>query len=242
MAKHVLLNNVEHKDLRVITRRSAQYGDDVMCALTFPAEFRNVQAHYPIFFRKAADSGQFQPFAMFGLRDGENLFLGERGWDATYVPLTIERQPFLIGFQPGAAGTGAEHQMVVHVDLDSPRISRTEGEPVFLEYGGVSEYLQRVNSVLGAIHAGVESTPPFVAALLELDLLESFALDMRLADGTDHRVAGFYTINEERLSALDGAQLERLNRAGHLLPVFMVIASLSNIRALIERKNRRLGR
>jgi len=239
MTKHVLLNNVEHKDLRVITRRAAQYGDDVMCALTFPAEFRSVQAHYPIFFRKAADSGQFQPFAMFGFRDGENLFLGEQGWDATYVPMAIERQPFLIGFQPG---TGAERQMVVHVDLDSPRISRTDGERVFLEYGGVSEYLQRVNGILGAIHGGIESTPPFVAALLELDLLESFALDIRLADGTDHRVAGFYTINEERLAALDGAQLERLNRAGHLLPVFMVIASLSNIRALVERKNRRLGR
>lgn len=242
MTKHVLLNNVEHKDLRVITRRAAQYGDDVMCALTFPAEFRNVQAHYPIFFRKAADSGQFQPFAMFGLRDGENLFLGEQGWDATYVPMTIERQPFLIGVQPGQPGTAAERQLVVHVDLDSPRISRTEGERVFLEYGGVSEYLQRVNGILSAIHAGIESTPPFVAALLELELLESFALDIRLADGTDHRVAGFYTINEERLAALDGGQLEALNRGGHLLPIFMVIASLSNIRALIERKNRRLGR
>jgi hypothetical protein len=132
--------------------------------------------------------------------------------------------------------------MVVHVDLDSPRISRTEGERVFLEYGGVSEYLQRVNSVLSAIHAGLESTPPFVDALLELELLESFALDMRFADGTEHRVAGFYTINEERLAALDGGQLEGLNRQGHLLPVYMVIASLSNIRSLIERKNRRLAR
>jgi len=239
MTRHVLLNNVEHRDLRVITRRSAQYGDDVMCALTFPAEFRSVQAHYPIFFRKAADTGQFQPFAMFGFRDGENLFLGEQGWDATYVPMTIERQPFLIGLQ---SATGAERQMVIHVDLDSPRISRTEGERVFLEYGGISEYLQRVNSVLSAIHAGIESTPPFIAALLEIDLLESFALDMRFSDGTEHRVAGFYTIDEERLAALDGGRLEELNRKGYLLPTFMAIASLSNIRSLIERKNRRLAR
>jgi hypothetical protein len=240
MTNHVLLNNVEHKDLRVITQRSAQYGDDVISALTFPAEFRSVQAHYPIFFRKADDSGAFQPFAMFGLREGENLFLGENGWDATYIPMTIERQPFLIGFQPGSPG--GERQMVVHVDMDSPRISRTQGERVFLEHGGVSEYLQRINTVLGAIHAGIESTPPFVAALLELEVLESFALDMRLADGTEHRVAGFYTINEERLAALDGAQLEGLSRKGYLLPVYMVIASLSNIRALFERKNRRLVR
>ena len=48
----MLLNNVDHKDLRVITTRGAEYGDDVMFALTFPAEFRNIQAHYPIVFRK----------------------------------------------------------------------------------------------------------------------------------------------------------------------------------------------
>ena len=54
MTNSVLLNNIDHKDLRVITTRSAAYGDDVMFALTFPAEFRNVQAHYPIVFRKTA--------------------------------------------------------------------------------------------------------------------------------------------------------------------------------------------
>ena len=29
MARHVLLNNVEHKNLRVITHRGAQYGENV---------------------------------------------------------------------------------------------------------------------------------------------------------------------------------------------------------------------
>ena len=59
---NVLLNNIDHKDLRVITTRSAAYGDDVKSALTFPAEFRNVQACYPIVFHKAAD-GKFQSIA-----------------------------------------------------------------------------------------------------------------------------------------------------------------------------------
>ncbi len=37
MSKHVLLNNVDHKDLRMVTTRSAEYGDNVMLAATFPA-------------------------------------------------------------------------------------------------------------------------------------------------------------------------------------------------------------
>ncbi|WP_431476768.1 hypothetical protein [Massilia eburnea] len=32
--------------------------------------------------------------------------------------------------------------------------------------------------------------------------------------------------------------LERLNRTGYLQPIYMVLASMSNFRALIERKNR----
>lgn len=231
MTNNVLLNNVDHKDLRVITTRSAQYGDDVMHAITFPSEFRNIQAHYPIVFRKNAQ-GQFEPIALLGFQERQNLFLTRRGWDATYLPLTIERLPFLIGFS-------ADKQPMMHVDLDSPRISRTEGEAVFLPHGGNTEFLERMNSVLLAIHQGIAGIQPFMAALLEHELLESFVLDVQLANGSQNRLAGFYSIHEERLLGLGGAVLERFNRAGYLQAIHMAIASLSQFRALIERMNRR---
>jgi SapC protein len=229
MANNVLLNNVDHNDLRIVTARSAEYGDNVMSALTFPAEFRNIQAHYPIVFRKGAD-GQFQPLALFGFEEKQNLFLGRRGWDATYLPLMIERQPFLIG--------RSGDQLVIHVDLESPRVSRTEGEAVFRPHGGTTEFLERMNSVLLAIHQGIEGTAPFIGALLEHELLESFVFDIQLADGSQNRLAGFYIINEERLAALTGAALERLHAPGHLAAIYMAVASLSNFRTLIERQNR----
>jgi hypothetical protein len=232
MTQHVLLNNVEHKDLRVITRRGAQYGDQQMGAVTFPAEFRNVQAHYPIVFQKS-QSGEYMPLALFGFREKQNLFLNESGWDVPYVPMMIERVPFLIG-------KGANDQQMIHIDLDSPRISRTEGEPVFREHGGNTEFLERMNSVLLAIHQGIAGVQPFVAALLEHELLESFVLDVQLANGSQNRLAGFYAINEERLQGLSGAVLERFNRAGYLQAIHMAIASLSQFRALIERMNKQL--
>ncbi len=233
MPNHVLLNNVDHRDLRIITERSAKYGDNVNFSVTFPGEFRHLQAYYPIVFSKAVDTGQFQPLALFGFEEDENLFLVESGWDATYIPLTIERQPFLIGFR----GPGPDREMVIHVDMDSPRISREEGEPVFLEHGGITDYLDRVNAMLSAIHGGMESNQPFVEALLENDLLESFTLDIELNDGSEHRLAGFYTINEDKLDELGGDALETLNAQGFLKAIYMVLASMSNFRLLIERKN-----
>ncbi len=231
MSDHVLLNNVDHKDVRVITRRGAAFGDNVMLAITFPSELRDLQAHYPIVFRKTPDGTGFEPVVLFGFQDGENLFLNQDGWDATYVPLAIERQPFLIGVTNG--------EPMVHIDLASPRVSRADGEAIFLTHGGNTEFLEHVNSTLLSIYQGVQATPAFVGALLEHALLESFVVDIELEDGSQNRLAGFYTINEDKLNALSGDAIARLHQAGYLQAIYMVLASLSNFRALIDRKNRR---
>ncbi|MCW4456059.1 SapC family protein [Flavobacterium sp. MXW15] len=230
MTRHVLLNNIDHRDLRIDTGRGAALGDDVMFAPTYPGEFRNLQAHYPIVFRRVADGG-FQPLALFGLQEGGNLFLEGGHWDAGYIPLAIQRQPFLIGV------SGEER--LIHVDLDHPRVRRDAGQTLFRDHGGTTEFLEQVKSVLLALHDGLQATPAFIDALQRHQLLESFVLDVQLDDGSHNRLAGFHTIDEERLQALEGAALERLARDGHLLPIYMALASLSHFRDLIERMNRR---
>ena len=230
MSQHVLLNNVDHKQLRIITTRGAAWGDDTMLAPTFPAEFRQLQAHYPIVFRASADASGFEPVVLFGFQDRENLFLGPQGWEASYIPLAIERQPFLIGVSKGEA--------LVHVDLASPRVSKTEGEAVFLDMGGNSDFLNGVNSTLLSIYQGLEETPAFIAALREHGLLESFVFEVELDNGAQHRMEGFYTINEDKLAALGSDAVARLHQAGNLQAIYMVLASLSQFRSLIDRKNR----
>jgi hypothetical protein len=229
MPNPVLLNNLEHHDLRVITRRGADLGDQLMSVATFPAEFRDVQACYPIVFRKTVDGLGFEPVALFGLQEGENLFLKGERWDAPYVPMMVERQPFLIGV--------SGDQLMVNVDLDHPRVSQFEGEPVFLPHGGNTEFLEQMNSLLFGIHQGMQGMPGFLAALLEHELLESFVIDIELNDGSQNRLVGFYTINEDRLQALSGDAIAKLHAAGHLQAIYLVIASLSNFRMLIDRKN-----
>ena len=232
--KPVPLDNNTHRDLRVVTTRGAAWGDDLMTTPVFIAEFRDVQAHYPIVFQQADNGPGMQPVALLGLRSGENLFLDTHGWDAHYIPLALERGPFMIG----RAGT----ELMIHVDMDSPRIGRGEGEAVFMPHGATTDYLERMNSVLAAIHQGVQGVAPFVAALLRHDLLESFVLDVEAADASQNRLAGFHTINEERLRALDATALAELHSQGWLAAVFMVVASTAHLRDLIQRYNKRLAR
>ncbi len=237
----VLLDNITHRDLRILTTHGPALGDDVMTSPVFPTEFRSVQAHYPIVFQQGAD-GALQPVALLGLRQGENLFLDEGAgrWDAHYVPLALARQPFLIG--------RAGEELVIHVDTSHPRVrglaghdDMADGVPLFLPHGGASEYLEHANSVLLALHEGLESLPAFTAALLRHELLESFVMDVELSDGSQSRLAGFLTIHEERLAALGADALHDLHRAGHLAAVYLVVASLAHLRDLVERLNARLA-
>jgi hypothetical protein len=239
MANHQLLDNVTHKDLKVITDRSAWYGDDVASAGVFPLEFRRVQAEYPIAFRKNESTGLFEALALFGFTAGENLFLDADGWNASYIPLSIERQPFLIGFQSTTDGGVPVDEPVVHIDMDSPRISHTEGHAVFLEHGGYSPFLEHISSVLMAIHDGYEYMKEFSAALTEFNLLEPFSLDLSLSDGSKQRLAGLHTISEVTLNALGGESLARLHGHGYLEHIYMVMASIANFSTLIDKKNAR---
>jgi hypothetical protein len=238
MTNFQLLNNIDHKDLKIKTERSADLGDNLWYAVTFPEEFRNLQRFYPIFFIKNPNDGEFEAVAMFGVEDGENLFLDENGWRASYIPLNIMRQPFLIGFQEQEKGGQTSREPIVTVDMDNPRVSLEEGEPVFLEHGGSSGYLEQVNSILKMLYQGLSGSKSFYKTLTELDLIESFVLDVQLDDGSEHRMAGFYTINEEVLRELNGEKLEMLNREGYLEPIYMVIASMSKLSDLLEIKNR----
>src|SRR3546814_13348111 len=111
-----------------------------MSSVTFPAEFRSVQAHYPIVFRATGDDS-FQPIALFGLRDGENLFLDGDGWDATCLPLAVERQPFLIG-------TAEDGGLLLHIALARPRVGPADGQPLVREHCGTTALLDPTTSAL----------------------------------------------------------------------------------------------
>ena len=226
MQNPVLLDNITHKDLRIITRRGAEWGDARMSCIATPDEFRRLQVHYPIVFQKNAE-GQLQPLALLGLQEGQNLFLGAAGWTVPYVPLAMQREPFMIGVN--------EDELRMLVDMASPRISQgADGEAVFLPMGGNSEFLEHANSLLKALHEGLQATPAFVEALLAHNLLEPFVLDVERPDGSHGRLVGLHTIDEERLAALDERTIGLLHQADYLLPIYMAIASMSNLHTLIQ--------
>ena len=234
MSLHALLDSTSHRDLRVLDTAAAALGDAVMTALAMPAEFRQVQAHYPIVFRRDLTSGGFSALALFGFENGENLFLADGRWDAAYRPLAHAVQPFLIGADGDA--------LQVHIDLGHPRVAADGlGVRLFDDDGQPTPFLEDAAQKLGDLDAAFRSSGDFFAALERLDLLEPFTLEVPLADGSKHSLVGFHIIDEDRLRALGAADIAALHGEGHLLPLFMAMASISQFSALVARRNARLA-
>ncbi len=234
MSQYEILDKERHRQVRVKTGYGAALGDAVMYVMTYPMEFRDIQSCYPILFTKDPNTGGFFAAAVLGFEADQNLFLQDDGWDASYVPALVQRQPFLIA----TGRDGGNDTPVVSLDLEHPRVSQDEGEALFDDQGAATDFLNQKIALLDKLHRGLQHSSGFVDTLLKHELLEEITLDLAFQDGSKKRVQGFYTIAEERLFQLQGDVLESLNKAGYLQPVFMAVASLSRMRDVIERRNR----
>lgn len=228
MTNIVVLNTEAHKGLRVHARASARFGDDQRFVPVVIGEFALLAVHYPILLSKDAETGAFYAGVMLGFDDGENLFLDEaRGFDA-YRPLNLQRAPFF------AAGDE------LAIDLDSPRISDSEGEALFDDNGTPTPYLQGVMAAFRELKPGMERTKSFIETLLALKLVETVTIDLAFDDGSRRVTEGLYTIDQDALCALPDDAVVDLFRKGYLQLIYLMIASLKQVPVLARRKNLRL--
>jgi hypothetical protein len=229
MTGPVLLNNIDHADVRVRLGHDVAFGDSVSQIELLPTEFEAAQRDYPIVLRRAGEGG-WRAVALLGLDAHENLFLDGGGWQARYVPALAQRGPFSIGV-PREGG-----EPMIHIDMDHPRVSRDEGEPLFRDHGGNAPYLDHVARVLQVIYAGAEIAPTMFAAFEDAGLIAPVTLAIELPDGRKYRVPDCHTIDGAALARLDGAALAALNARDFLRAAVWLASSLGNVARLIELK------
>lgn len=226
MKQLVVLNSEAHRALRVRAGPAARSGDDKRFVAVVVSEFSHAVVHYPILLSKDADTGAFYCGVMLGFDEGENLFLDEGR--NVYRPLNLQRGPFY------TAGTE------LAIDLDHPRVGAADGQPLFAENGAPTPYLASIIELMRELRPGLERTKIFVDTLATLKLIAPMAIDVAFDDGTKREVAGLYTIDQEALRALPDAAVLDLFRRGYLQLIYLMIASLKQVSALAQRKNRRL--
>jgi hypothetical protein len=237
MSKATVLNNIDHKDLKVDTRPESSKNNDVNRSVVYVTEIGELHKEFPLVFYKHPDSGQAQLHAILGLEKDENLFVAENGWTTRFVPALLARGPFSLGYKKAENENGQASDPIICIDMDDPRVNIEHGEDVFLQFGGEAPYLNYVKKALQTIESGIQFDKTLFTLVESMDLIEPVAIQIKLSNVEEVNFSDYYTVNQEKLAQLDGESLTKLNQYGVLSLLYFVLSSMGNFQQLIQLKN-----
>jgi hypothetical protein len=234
-----ILTSDQHRSVAVDTRARPEYGDTVNRAVALSAEFNELHREFPLLLRKTSEAPGFVAHAILGFEKDENLFVEGDRWTSTFIPATLARGPFSLGYIRAEDGGNAPAGMKVMIDEQHPRL-RADGQPVFLPLGGETPYLEGIKRVLQTVDAGLRADHLLYRELVAMDLLEEVKIQISVFPELRYDFDGYHSINQEKLAALNAEQLLKLHRSGLLGLVYFLISSLGNFQKLVNLKIARL--
>lgn len=232
--KVVALNTEEHRNLKfAVNEVNFSFARDTTAVLMAGVEFAEAAREYPIVFIRGQDQ-QMRPVALLGVRNGENLFVDERGkWDARYIPAFVRRYPFVM------AEGGAQGQLVVCVDEHCPALNVDHGELLINAEGKLEPRMNEVMQFLQNFQQEFARTELITKQLHELGLFVQQGARFDTVAGETFQLNDFYLIDEVKFGQIADDKLPQLFRSGALGLAYLHLASLGNMRKLLDRVSAR---
>jgi hypothetical protein len=187
-------------------------------------EFPAAGLSYPIIFA----GERYQPLAVMGIRQGNNLFVGEDGAFQTgaYIPAYIRRYPFVL------ATDQSRGQLVVCIDRDASMLGEDYDLPFFDEKGEPTDYTNGCIQFCNDFENEGRRTESFITLLRELDLFEvaKSSFTPNNPDGTQgppQPIAEYFAVSEAKLKALPPEKLLELVANGAVAQIYAHLMSLT---------------
>lgn len=221
------LSYQKHGHLKILNKRSYRFAEDYYIVSLQVNEFLRAAATYPIVF--VENTGGYRPFALLGLKRGENLFTDSEGrWNAGYVPTVVRTHPFVLG--------KAEDRdaMMVCIDVESDLVSETEGQALFDESGNPTETVENAQKTLSEFQRYVDFTRRFSDDLRDRGLLSPLDIKIREGGSDTQHIEGCYGINEKRLNEMTDEAFLELRRSGILPLIYAQTMSMGQMERLLR--------
>ena len=235
MSKAIVLDNVEHKNVKVDTR--SELNKNVNRTLVYATEISDLHKEFPLVFYKQPESDKIQLHAILGLEKDENLFVDENGWITRFIPALLARGPFSLLYNEAEKDSNKPQDPLICIDMEDPRINTEHGEDVFLQFGGDAPYLNYVKKALKTIESGIQFDKTLFSLIESMDLLKPVAINIKLSNIQGFTFSDYYAVNQEKLSKLDGDSLAKLSQYGILSLLYFVLSSMGNFQSLMDLKN-----
>lgn len=234
MTQFVELDPNSHGDLKLSSEAPILFAQAQHLMGLRVTEIDKAVSSFPVFFVRSAQTGALSLTALTSFRAGENLFIENREWCATYTPVAMRVYPFSL--VPSAA---AEKGYALAADLNSPALTAESGEPLYETNQTESLYLSKMKATLEAELKNEALTRQFLHDIDKLGLISPITIELHFEGGAVEIINGLCTLAEEKLNSLEAELLIALNKRGYLLPLHAALISLFQVNDLIKRFNRK---
>ena len=196
------------------------------------SEFGRAASFFPLIF--VGDDRT--PVAVMGIRQGQNLFVDDKGFvaDDHYVPAFVRRYPFVF-----AADEGSD-RLILCVDRSAPMVTNQPEVP-FFENGQPSKFTNDAIEFCKEFERQRQATAEFGKILGDLDLFEQKTVSFQPRDaqgnemGAQQKIADYWAVSEEKLNALPAEKFIELRDNGALGAIYAHLISLMNWQNVIQR-------
>ncbi|NMR25261.1 MULTISPECIES: SapC family protein [unclassified Pseudoalteromonas] len=222
------LHNEKHANTKIQNGINVEFLKTQHLVPVVAHEFARVANEFPMSFVKNNETGQFQAVAMFGLEPGENLFVQDGKWTASFAPMATTRYPLGLVKHP------EEDQYGIVIDEASPLVGDAEGNALF-ENGEETDYLKRRKEALVSFIEFSHVTEAFTKYLADKELLVAQTLTVDIK-GEKKDINGIYLIDEKKLNELSDEAFLELRKRGYLAPIYSFLTSTHQVARLARLK------
>jgi len=190
--------------------------------------------HYPVVFSGGEDP---IPLAVFGVVDETNLFVGQDGtWELdAYIPAYVRRYPFAF------AGDEQSNRLALVIDAAYPGVT-DQPEQAFFSGDKPSEAMEAAIKFCQEFEGARQATMQFAQRIKALELITNQVVQFTPAGETQQRpLAEYNGVDEQKLRELSPETLVELRDNNYLPFIYAQMLSMSNWRALLERRARRFN-
>ena len=221
------LSAVRHADLRLLDGIDTSQHDDGNHAWLGFDEIDLAACDYPLAFLKDAQTGQFRLIALFGFQAGQNYFVAERQWYATFVPRSILLRPLVLSGAP----------LHLCVNEGSEFVSTHSGKRLFDDDGLETQFLANIRTGIETLVQGFDSAQTFAQVCSGLGLIQKLTLTLTNGQGGSNVIEGLYHISQTALLELADEDIVSLARQGYLGAASVMAASLGQLNRLQQLSN-----
>jgi hypothetical protein len=217
-----LLNKESDRELKISTLTNYKHSRLLHSIPIAINEVGEASKHYPIFFVKDAEG--VVPFAILGLKEGENKFVNNTGeWrKGRYIPALIRAYPFIL-----SKSSADNTNLNVVIDDDYEGINKKDGARIFDDEGNPNEFGNQIVKYLQDLYSMLETTKKIANQLEESELLQQVDATIEQS-GQKFVLSGLLQIDAEKLNKLSDEAILKLAKSGALNLVYAHLNSKTN--------------